>query len=300
MLVAHGVASRADLPISPSLALYGSGVVVLLSFAAASVLWTRARLGGTNSGRPMPRPVQQLLDAPAGRLALRAVTLVLSVLVLTVALLGPAREDLNLAPYAVYVTFWVGLVPASLLLGPVWRVLNPLRLLHTGLTRLTGPPRAAHLLPRLGYWPAAAALTVFVWLELVYPDRADPRTVGVFLLCYAVVQLAGGALCGPGWFDRGDAFEVYSALLGRLSPLGRRDDGRLVLRSPLAGPSTLGTSPGLVAVVVVLLGSTAFDGLSRTRSWTGGPGAADDALSGTAGLTVMIAVVGVLFVGGAR
>lgn len=35
---------------------------------------------------------------------------------------------------------WVGLVPASLVLGPVWRSLNPLRALSAGLARLGGDP----------------------------------------------------------------------------------------------------------------------------------------------------------------
>ena len=30
----------------------------------------------------------------------------------------------------VFVWMWVGLVPLSLIMGPVWRVVNPLRTLH--------------------------------------------------------------------------------------------------------------------------------------------------------------------------
>ena len=47
----------------------------------------------------------------------------------------------------------------------------------------------------------------------------------------------------------------------------RRGDGRVVLRSPLANALATPELPGLAAVVVVLLGSTAFDGLSRTVFW---------------------------------
>src|SRR5690606_160838 len=116
------------------------------------------------------------------------------------SLAGPPETARNLGPWALYVTFWVGLVPASLLLGPVWRGVNPLRLLHR-LLRPLGPhaPGAARL-PALGLWPAAAALTVFVWLELVHPDRTEPVTVAVFLLGYAVVQLGLAQWFGEGWF----------------------------------------------------------------------------------------------------
>ena len=149
-------------------------------------------------------------------------------------------------------------------------------------------------------WPAVVALLVFLWLELVYPGRAEPTTVAVFLIGYAVVQLALAAWFGEEWFASGDGFEVYSTLIARLSVWGRRDDGRLMWRNPLTNATVAPAVPGLAAVVVVLLGSTAFDGLSRTVFWQTGPGAANDTLSGTLGLLASVALVAVLYVLGAR
>ena len=99
-----------------------------------------------------------------------------------------------------------------------------------------------------------------------------------------VVQLALAQWFGEDWFASGDGFEAYSTLLARLSPWGRRGDGRLVLRNPLANALLTPSQPGLAALVVVLLGSTAFDGLSRTVFWQTGPGSANDTISGTVGL----------------
>jgi hypothetical protein len=56
----------------------------------------------------------------------------------------------------------------------------------------------------------------------------------------------------------------------------------------------------LAAVVVVLLGATAFDGLSRTVFWQSGPGASNDPGSGTLGMLTMIALVAVLYLLGTR
>jgi hypothetical protein len=300
-LLAHGVGSRIDLPIPLGLALYGAGAAILLGFAVLLLFWRTPRLGGTSSGRPLPRRLQRLADGAAVRRGLQAVALAVTVLVTAVAIAGPPGNDRNLAPWALYVTFWVGLVPASLALGPIWRVANPLRLLHRGLrVVLPRAPGGVSRLPALGLWPAAAALLVFVWLELVHPGRAEPTTVAVFLVGYAVVQLALASWFGEEWFAHGDGFEVYSALIARLSPWGRRADGRLVLRNPLTNALAAPSPPGLTAVVLVLLGSTAFDGLSRTVFWQTGPGAANDTFSGTVGLLAMIALVTAMYVLGSR
>jgi hypothetical protein len=299
-VLAHGVGSRTDLPIPLGLALYGAGAAILISFAVLLLFWRTPRLGGPSPGRPLPAAVQRVVDSSFFRRCLQALALAAAVLVTAVALAGPAESARNLAPWALYVTFWVGLVPTSLLLGPVWRVANPLRLLHRGLRVLLPSAPGSGRLPALGLWPAVPSLLVFLWLELVFPARAEPATVAVFLLGYAVVHLAFALWFGEGWFAHGDGFEAYSALVARLSPWGRRDDGRLVLRSPLANASAAPAEPGLAAVVVVLLGSTAFDGLSRTVFWQTGPGAADDTVSGTLGLLAMIALVGVLYVVGTR
>jgi hypothetical protein len=101
---------------------------------------------------------------------------------------------------------------------------------------------------------------VYTWLELVAPFGAAPRAVGVYLLVQSALLLVGAARYGEGFLARADPFEVYSTLLGALSPL-HRDGGRFVLRNPLSGLLTVPARPGLVAVAVVLLGSTVFDGL---------------------------------------
>lgn len=301
VLLAHGLGGRSDLPLPPTLAVLGGAAAVVISFAALAALWHRPHLS-PDAGRPLPARLTALLDSGALRSAAQSVALALGALVVAVALTGPDRVETNLAPWAVYITFWVGLVPASVLLGPVWRYANPLRLLHRGLVRLVRADGAHGVRPMpagLGYWPAAAWLAGFVWLELVAPGRTDPRLVGLLVLTYALVTLAAAQVYGAAWFTRGDGFEVYSSLLGRLAPLGRRRDGRLVLRAPLHGLAGLRPEPGLVAVACVLVGSTAFDGLTRTRAW----GASVDPQShvaGTLGLAGCVVGVAVLYVLGMR
>ncbi|MEU4101171.1 hypothetical protein AB0F16_11340 [Streptomyces tanashiensis] len=261
--LAHGVGSRHDLPLSPFYAYAGAFTALLVSFLALGLLWSSSRFRGDLSGRPLPAALQWVADAPVTRTALRLLGAATALVFLLHLLLGPDDPDRNPAPGALYVLLWVGLVPASLLLGPVWRLLNPLRALHA-----LHPPRKPRPLPAsLGIRPAAAGLLVFTWLELVAPDNASTTTLLIALGIHTAVQLLGAARHGDRWFAHADPFEVYSSLLARLSPLGRRADGRLVLRSPFHGLDSTPQTPGLVATVCVLLGSTAYDGLSDNPRW---------------------------------
>ena len=270
MRLAHGVGTRSDLPLPVSLAAIGAGMALMISFVVLAVLWRGPRLN-RDAGIPLPRALTRMADAGATRILLAGAALAAVMLVCTVGFLGPADTARNLAPWALFVTFWVGLVPASLLLGPVWRVLNPLRLVHAGLTAVlrVDPGCGALRLPdRVGYWPAAVSLAGFGWFELVYPDRAAPVATASFIALYAVVHTTAAVVFGRRWFERGDGFEVYSTLLGSLAPLGRRcTDRALVLRNPLHGMEAIPGGPGLISVVVALVGTTAYDGLSRTSWW---------------------------------
>ncbi|MGL5827096.1 MAG: hypothetical protein ACRCYU_20115, partial [Nocardioides sp.] len=215
-----------------------------------------------------PRWLQRVVDGPAWRTGCRGFGLAVFGYALMAAVFG--KDTLN-NPfiYLFYVFLWIAPVPLSLLFGDFWRAVSPVRTIHLAVARLTGGDPALGVLTypaRLGCWPAAAGLFAFVWLELVYPANNELGPVRLWFAAYVAVMLVGGALWGDTFFTRADPFEVYSSLIAKLSPWGR-DHGALVLRSPLANLHTLVAPPGLVAVVGVLLGSTAFDSFSSTNAW---------------------------------
>ena len=300
MPLAHGIGGRQDLPIPLAYAVVGGALAVVASFLGLAVLWRTPRLGLAERGRPVPPGLQRFLDAPATR---RGV-LGLGVVATAYVVLAAAGPDLATNPTAgvVYVLFWVGLVPSSLLLGPVWRALNPLRAVHLLLCRLLRlDPDGGALGAEVpgGYRVAALWLLAFVWLELVAPSRTTLPVLRLWFGAYAAVQLVSALAYGRRWFARGDAFEVWSTLLGRLSVWGRRPDGRLVVRDPLDNVARLAPAPGLVAVVVVMLGSTAFDALSSAPYWFrfAQQSPLGTTATATLGLVAMCAAVGVLYVG---
>lgn len=301
IVLAHGIGGRSDLPVPLWLAVYAAAAAVVASFLVAVAFWPSPRLN-QQPGRPLPAGLSRLADTPVTRGALRAVGVLAGAAFLVTAWAGPATSATNPAPTWFYVWFWVGLVPASVLFGPVWKLLNPLRAvtLLTGGRPLAGD-RARRFAERAGYWPGVASLAAFLWLELVYTEPDSPRAVALFVSLYALVHLIAGLLCGPRWFDRGDGFEAYSNVLASLAPLGREPDGRrLVLRNPLAGLAALPAAAGLVAFVCLLLGSTAFDGLSRTTPWrllVNGTSELAYLALGTIGLATSVAVVALIYHG---
>lgn len=290
---AHGLGGGAlELPVPPSMFVAGATVALIVSFIALAVLWKEPKLETEPPSRPLP--AQALFRSPVVEWILRGLSLAFFLLVL-VAALGGSRS-VNLAPYAVYIWFWVGLAFAHALFGNLWATLSPFdtlaRLLGIGAEPRREPPAG------VGLWPAALVLLAFVWLELVNPWALTSRPLGTLILLYTLATLAGMAAYGrQAWARTGEGFAVYFDLIARCAPLGRDADGRVVVRPPLAGLPQVEPRPGLVAFVAVMLGSTAFDGVTRMEVWgrnTMNLTGTTETLVGTVGLiTVVLGVAGV-------
>jgi hypothetical protein len=278
---------------------YGAAGALVVSFAALTVFWPEPRLEGAvpaaagghapgSAGRP----------GPAG-IVLRVLGVAAFLVVLGAATFGDDLVSRNLAPVAVYVAFWVGLTIVCALVADVWNAgLNPYLTLAAPLSPLDDRPY------RLGHWPAAAGLLAFVWLELVHPSRAEPRVIAALVVAYTAVVLAGAARWGRPWLREGEAFAAWFGLLGHIAPIGRDEDtGRLRLRPPLLGLARTVPRPGTVALVVVALGSTGFDGLTRSSWWSDLVGArsATEAIPlATVGLLGAIGFVALVYLGAMR
>ena len=269
MVLAHGIGGAKDLPIPAVYAMVGAAAALTVSFIVLALAWRRPRYDAAHQGRPVPRRVAALVDSTALAVTVRVLGLVAFGYVAWAAVAGP---DLLTNPTfgVVYVLLWVGIVPASLLLGPFYRAVSPVRSIHLAITRLTGgraEDGLVRLPPWVGCWPAALGLLAFVWLELVYPGATYLSPVRLWFAAYLALTVLGGAVFGSDWFERADPFEVFSSLVGHLAVVGRTEDGTLVVRSPLANLDGVPSRPGLVAVVAVLFGSTAFDSFKDSSEW---------------------------------
>ena len=275
--LAHGIAGVRDLPVPEWLFLYGAGIVLVVSFVALGVLWRRPLLERHADGRPLPETAQRILLSPALRVALGALSFFLFLVVTYAALFGSRLSATNIAPYFVFVAFWVGLVPVTIVFGNVWSVLNPWKAGADAVAWLadragSGSEPLARYPERLGRWPAVVLLFLFTALELAYFEPANPRALGLAILLYTAIMWIGATVFGrDAWFAHGDGFTLYFGFLATMAPFAARTDSegrrKIVVRPPLVGATKIDTPPGTIAAVIVMLGSVAFDGLSRIAWW---------------------------------
>ncbi len=272
---AHGVgAGRADLPISRELFIVSALVVLAVSFVGLAVLWGRPKLEQSRV-RELPRPLSAVLVSRPLAILCGAIGVFLLIVTIWAGLTGVQSSAANFTPIFVYVAFWLGFVPLSLLFGDVFRAFNPWLAIGRSVSWVAhkaarGPiPPPLSYPARLGRWPAAAGIMAFAVLELVVSGGDLPDNVAVATLIYSAITFVGMALYGvEPWCNRGEAFGVYFNLFSRLSIFERREDG-IVLRPPLSGLAALERLPGTVTLLAIMIGSVSFDGISESTFWTG-------------------------------
>jgi len=296
---AHGVGGRTDLPVPAWQLAWAASFAVAASFVALGMFWDSPKFGSAAAGRVLPGPLQRACRVQSR--VVGAFGLVALGVLLYAGLAGNTNASVNIAPITVYIVFWVGLQVVSVLVGDVWSHMNPFRVLADGSARLWARIRrrpAADADRGAGNeWWAVAAIFGFVWLELAFYDSAEPRVLGAYLAAYTAALLVGAAVFGRGWLRDAEGFGVLFTKLSAMAPL-HRDGGSLRLRAPLAGLAALPVRRGSVAFILVVLGSTTFDGFTRSSIWldiaAGRTGWELTAVN-TVGIVFVIFVVAVLY-----
>jgi len=269
---AHGVSARSDLPLPSWLLGWGAALVLIISFLGLATLWPRPKLE-RSSWRPLPAGLGRVLGSRVVEIACGVVGVVLFSVTIASGLVGEQIATANFAPTFVYVAFFVGLVPVSVLFGDVFRAFNPWRAIGRATDWLAArllprpPPPPRPYPERLGRWPAVVGIFLFAWLELVVPGSDAPRTVAIAACVYSSITSVGTAIYGVGpWIERAEAFSVYFNLFSRLSPFERRER-EVGLRRPLSGLAKLEPQPGTVVLIAVMIGTVSFDGASEGALW---------------------------------
>jgi len=252
------------------------GVLVGASFLFTSLLTDHEGIRAVNAWHAVVPTTATLRRGVVA--ATRALGVLGLGLVVAASAVGPAEPTANFAILVVWVGWWAGFAMSTYLVGNAWPVLNPWRTVAAAL-----PAAGDRSLPEgSGAWPSVVGLLALVYVEVVSPLAAAPRLLGVVVVAYSAVTLAGAARYGDDWFERVDPVSRVFRVYGRLAPVQSTASGldvrlpgtALVASATADGEDQLGertagtgTEAGAVAFVVALLWATTFDGLVTTPAW---------------------------------
>ena len=306
---AHGFGERTELPVPLPYFLLGSGAVVALSFIVMGVFVKGAPGGGPYLRYDLLRHawLRAVLTSPILSAVIKLVSVSLFLLVLAAGLFGNQTPSANFAPSFVWVIWWVGMAYVAALIGNVWALINPWKVLFGWWERVySGLKPGSPLTPareypeHWGMWPALVLFLAFAWLQDAFPRSATPALVASMSLVYTVITFAGMAVFGKHrWLRNGEVFSVVFGFLARFSPTEVRVVDREVCQTCSGGchqqddgcvdcyecfekansrqlnlrPFALGLSRNesvsndVLAVVVFLLATVTFDGFGATPAW---------------------------------
>jgi hypothetical protein len=222
---AHGFGVRYDIPVPFWLYAYGAAAAVVLTF----VLLVDTKPAPHRYPRFDLLRIGWFRAVFAGKpflLGLRLLSVALFSLVILSGLLGDQAPENNFAPTFVWILWWVGLAFLTVLLGNLWELTNPWKILFEwadGLARRLRPGKS--LGPYLPYpagggiWPALVFYFAFAWVELVFLGSSRPSNTAVLALLYSAITWAGMTLFGKdAWLRGGEAFSVFFGILARFAP----------------------------------------------------------------------------------
>lgn len=262
-LLGHGIGSRGDLPLPVGALVVGAVTAIVISFVVLARAWKTSRFSALAEGR-MVGPTGH----PAARVFVFVGRLLGVVVVFTAmysALFVTNNTVENISPRLVYVFFWVAVPLASFMVGNVWRWMSPFEVLARWGDRGVGAEGIAPFGNYTLYIPAVGLL-VFHWVELAYHEPAATPVLAILLGAWILSSSVGAVRWGSSWLRSRDPLAVWCRLIAAGSPVFVRD-GKWGLRAPFVGLADVPIQRGISAVVIVVLGGTTFDGVSRTDFW---------------------------------
>ena len=305
---AHGFGERTELPVPLGYFLIGAALAVALSFIFISILvkisaeasYPRINLIG-------PSWTKTILTSPLVLLPIKLLAVLLLVLVITTGFGGDSNPLLNFNPTFIWIIWWVGMAIGVALIGNIWALANPWKILFSwfeGLYSMIRPGRELSLRreypSKFGIWPALVLFTLYTWVQDAYPHSGIPAQIAYMTVVYSVITVGGMFIFGKHqWLRKGEAFSVVFGLLSRFSitevrvadqrACQRCSEECLDLENECVDcyecfaytnnreinlrPFAIGlgrnqpVTNDVLALVVLMLATVTFDGFSATSAW---------------------------------
>ena len=305
---AHGFGERTELPVPLGYFLIGAALAVALSFIFISILikisaeasYPRINLIG-------PSWTKTILTSPLVLLPIKLLAVLLLVLVITTGFGGDSNPLLNFNPTFIWIIWWVGMAIGVALIGNIWALANPWKILFSWLEDLHRRIRPGRELTlrreypeKFGIWPALVLFALYTWVQDAYPNSDVPAQIAYMTVVYTVITVGGMCIFGKHqWLRKGEAFSVVFSLLSRFSvtevrvtdqdACQRCSEECLDLENECIDcyecfayantreinlrPFAIGlgrnqpVTNDVLALVVLMLATVTFDGFSATSAW---------------------------------
>jgi hypothetical protein len=223
---AHGFADRDDLPVPLGLYMSAAGAVVVLSFVLIGIFakrdfgvhYPKINLREWKVGRGLAHPVTVEV--------VRALSAFTFAVYLLAGLFGTEDPNENLVPTMTRIVFWVGIAYVSALIGNIWALINPWKIIFgyaESLMRKSSRRDLARYEPypeRLSAWPAVVFFLVFAWVEVVYTGSGVPLNIAALALVYSAITFVGMWWFGRDeWLRNGEVFTIVFGFLSAFAPV---------------------------------------------------------------------------------
>ncbi len=202
--------------------------------------------------------------ARACTIVARSASFVLFLVCIASGLFGEDQALQNLTPVTIYVMVWVAVPFLSAFAGDLWKVVSPFETIGLVVEQLRDSKSSKTLEHHLF---AVATIFGFLFLELAHPSGSSPRVLAYAMVVYTLIATGGILIWGNSWLRNGEGFGVLFRLIAAMSPVYRSPSGEIRLRVPLAGLSTIEVLPGTVALILLALAGTSFDGFSESEDF---------------------------------
>ena len=267
---AHAFGYRYDLPLPMEFYMTGAAFTILISFIIMGVFFKESdELGRAWHFNLMQVPGLNWLQHHVFLNTIRLGSVAIFVFILIVGFFGNPEPLKNLTPTFIWVIWWVGMAFISALVGDLWSLINPWKILFCYFENKI-KMKTYFLYPeKLSYWPAVGLFFIFAWMELIAEGAETPQNLSIFIVTYSVITWVGMLSFGRhSWLVHCEIFTVTFGLLARFAPI-KAGNSSLNVRFPGTGlVSKHSLDPSITFFILLLLSTVTFDGILETPLWS--------------------------------
>jgi len=265
---AHAFGQLYNLPVPFWLYLYGAAAALIVSFLIIGYFFNQHKREINYPKLEISQEISGLMFKSWFIKGLKTISLFFFFLTVLTGIWGidDAYSNFNMTFF--WIVFLLGFTYLTALLGNLWSIINPWRILVELGEKLTGQQtRGIFSYPRkLSYWPALIIYFLLIWWELA--GGTTPAKLSLLIIQYTLINLTGAIAFGKkNWFSYCEFFSVFFGLIAKVAPV-EVDSGKIYLRPPFVGLAKDKTKHfSLLVFILFMLSSTAFDGFSSTLPW---------------------------------